>query len=895
MNQCNLTNKLPTKTEVPTIKSGMSKKIENLVTSNDTSKPKTIPSVNKERQKCTLKTNKKNIKSGIKVPKHKYMSKHEAAQIINANIHAKTLLSESINKTCMKPGKSWLMHTITNLCLRVERTLRPTNLKFEITPEAADHNAAIFRKNHNNLQSVIDENFGSTLTPGSEFRDINAIESIWKYHQDWSKMKTIISDGCNYPMNHTQTPHEREVDLEFMMDYGNHKSALSPEGEAAVYKAYNKEVNRQWMIPIPVDSVKDLKDSGVIPIGCVVQHTIDGKGNRIIKRRVTHDATFEPPSSHSINNDTLEELLDPCIYGTCIRRITHAIHDMRFHHPDVWIFISKTDLDSWYRRLHVVALLAIKAITIVKNMAFILTRLPFGVAAGPAMSSQVSEATFDLTNDILEDPSWDPHALHSPHQDLFKPPEEMDPNIPFGTARKLSVPIPTRTMICDGYIDDCITIGLDINDNVIRIQGASPLAIHAIFKPVDPEADPTLKRDDVFSLRKADGEGTPAEQKPVLGWLLHTRRFRIFLPAEKAMDWISQIDVVLKRGTTTEKEMDSTVGRLNHVGYIIPQGRYFLNRLRYRLKMCKQFGPQKLKLWDIQDLELWKKLLTLTSQEGIDLNHINFIEPTAITVSDACETGIGGFEDNTYGWRYELPSDLQGVFTINLLEFLGSAITVRRSMRRKHRTELKKYLAVTDSSCGTGWLYHSSFSPVNQPCHDHVAREFATNLIENNSSLYPQHLKGKANGASDSLSRDHHIPAKKLELLLKTLFPTQAGPNFRIGQMHKDDVSWLYSLKATLTAPMVSPQPVKRSNLGDLIDGNDSWRTLAVLMNSLLTLSKKKESHSSAHLQDLLDEMSLAQQISLTFDTGRSVPPLATYVRPSGRTFGTTHLLRTQE
>ena len=212
------------------------------------------------------------------------------------------------------------------------------------------------------------------------------------------------------------------------------------------------------------------------------------------------------------------------------------------------------------------------------------------------------------------------------------------------------------------------------------------MVIHAIFKSVDLEVDPTIKRDDVFSLKKADGEGTHAEQKLVLGWLLHTKIFHIFLPAEKVMDWISKIDVVLERGTTTEKEMDSTAGRLNHVGYIIPQGRYFLNRLRYRLKMCKQYGPQKLKLWDIQDLELWKKLLTLTSQEGIDLNHINFIEPTAITVSDACETGIGGFEDNTYSWRYELPVDLQGVFTINLLELLRPSIT----LHYKHRSEPKK-------------------------------------------------------------------------------------------------------------------------------------------------------------------------------------------------------------
>ena len=160
---------------------------------------------------------------------------------------------------------------------------------------------------------------------------------------------------------------------------------------------------------------------------------------------------------------------------------------------------------------------------------------------------------FDLTNDILEDPSWNPQTLHSPHQNLFKPPEEIDTNILFGTSKKLSVPTSFRTMICDGYIDNCVTVRLDFNDNIILIQGAYPLVIHTIFKPVDLGADLTLKKVDVLSLRIADCEVTPAEQRLVLGWILHIRKTCIFLPVEKAIDWISQIDVPLKRVTITEK------------------------------------------------------------------------------------------------------------------------------------------------------------------------------------------------------------------------------------------------------------------------------------------------------------------------------------------------------
>ena len=74
-------------------------------------------------------------------------------------------------------------------------------------------------------------------------------------------------------MDNIQTPDQRESDLNFMMEYENCKSAFFPKEEATVHKAYNKEVNWQWMIPIPLESVKDLEDSGEITISvlCKIQ------------------------------------------------------------------------------------------------------------------------------------------------------------------------------------------------------------------------------------------------------------------------------------------------------------------------------------------------------------------------------------------------------------------------------------------------------------------------------------------------------------------------------------------------------------------------------------------------------------------------------------------------
>ena len=159
------------------------------------------------------------------------------------------------------------------------------------------------------------------------------------------------------------------------------------------------------------------------------------------------------------------------------------------------------------------------------------------------------------------------------------------------------------------------------------------------------------------------------------------------------------------------------------VGYIIPVGRYFLNCLCYGHTKCVQWGKQKLANWDRKDLELWLNLLQSVTQSGISLNHLNFMEPTDICITDACEHGLGGFHMGGLVWRWQIPPDLQGIFSINLLEFLASVINIWM-IGISCGTE-RKILNYTDSSSTLGWLFKSCFNPVEFPIHDTVARKLA--------------------------------------------------------------------------------------------------------------------------------------------------------------------------
>ena len=241
-----------------------------------------------------------------------------------------------------------------------------------------------------------------------------------------------------------------------MMTRGNHKSALTLENRKAVQKAYRNEVLQGWLIPLLRQTIFKIKGASVIPLGVAEQFTINEKGERTIKRRVTHDCTFPFPSGDSINNRTIHELLEPCIYGQCLRRLLHQTHQIRLNYPHEVILQMKHDLDAAYRCMHQLPDEAVLSITIVDGVAYLEVRLPFGVAAGPNKYITMSEMVFDATNDLMANKTWDPKSLHSPLRGDFDSPVIEDMTFPFAVEKTLHNPIPNMGVFCDGYIHDII-------------------------------------------------------------------------------------------------------------------------------------------------------------------------------------------------------------------------------------------------------------------------------------------------------------------------------------------------------------------------------------------------------------------------------------------------------
>lgn len=159
------------------------------------------------------------------------------------------------------------------------------------------------------------------------------------------------------------------------------------------------------------------------------------------------------------------------------------------------------------------------------------------------------------------------------------------------------------------------------------------------------------------------------------------------------------------------RQVRNTVGRLNHVGFIIPAARHFLGRIRhfeahsYPTTDTTRRIPRVVR----DDLRLWLDFLE-QARRGISLNILTLREPTTLYRADACKHGIGGF--NVFhgrAWRFEIPPDLQNRASLNVLEFFASIIGPWTNLLEDNLPELSCIWSQTDSTTADGWMHKSNF------------------------------------------------------------------------------------------------------------------------------------------------------------------------------------------
>ncbi len=217
-------------------------------------------------------------------------------------------------------------------------------------------------------------------------------------------------------------------------------------------------------------------------------------------------------------------------------------------------------------------------------------RLSFGGKPCPFEWGVISETMCDLANAILLSNDWDPGELSAQNQHLVPRHEPLEPDVPFAAGAGLIVVIPVDPRgTHDVYIDDIIGLTLDIpgSNNVARGQAAALLAINATAQPNHPEEP--IPHESMYAIDKLKAEAGLSEKKMILGWLFDFRRLLISLPKNKFIAWTATINKLLVDGSSTAKEIESTIGRLGHLALVVLGVHHFLSRLRelQQLATCR--------------------------------------------------------------------------------------------------------------------------------------------------------------------------------------------------------------------------------------------------------------------------------------------------------------------
>ena len=554
----------------------------------------------------------------------------------------------------------------------------------------------------------------------------------------------------------------RIKDAQCWLQKGNNK--LTRGTTSFIQDVITKEIKQGWQIVVLKATCLDIKGLCLVPALVAQKFThVDEHGVVHEKDCLAHDC-FQPAQlGQSVNNMIDDNTLKECYFGNVLTQVVHEVHPLRTLHPSTPILLSKYNLDAAYQRLSVAINFALICAMAVGDMLYICFRLCFGDKLAPALFSLVSKFITELAQALCGNQSWDPSTIQSRMLNDVDTTPIFDGE--FATATPLLFDYSLEPISIRVFINDLITITLVTPTLIWRVIYTVPLILDAIFCP--NFITEVLNQNPILSQKKLWEEGILAERQIILGWLIDTRRMKLFLTKQKAMQLLIEIKnmVVIAKAKTVvpRKALESLIGKLTDISYIIPEGRFFL-KIIPRGQTFNRFDGMELK-----DLSLWLSIVQNLTDGNIGRSTNAILETIAcvLIINDTYEHGLGGLiiiNSIMFPWHFKIPAELNGIFLINLHKFIASYWRIRQVYQFLRNI---KMLTISNSTNSLAWLTANKHNPHLQPMHDNVARAVRKLLIEADNSLLRGHIKGDKNKITDSFSRDTNINFHHLLCLLK--------------------------------------------------------------------------------------------------------------------------------
>ena len=132
---------------------------------------------------------------------------------------------------------------------------------------------------------------------------------------------------------------------------------------------------------------------------------------------------------------------------------------------------------------------------------------------------------------------------------------------------------------------------------------------------------------------------------------MNFRTLTIALPEKKYVAWKVSILEILEAGNTSFKELENIIGRLVHLGIVLPSVYHFMSRLRELLRKSVNIRRINLNTNVIEDLKLMLFYLE-EAHIGGDMNLLVYRKPTKVYRSYSYPAGLGGYSSDGFAWRF---------------------------------------------------------------------------------------------------------------------------------------------------------------------------------------------------------------------------------------------------
>jgi hypothetical protein len=185
--------------------------------------------------------------------------------------------------------------------------------------------------------------------------------------------------------------------------------------------------------------------------------------------------------------------------------------------------------------------------------------------------------------------------------------------------------------------------------NTEQLEAAIPLAIKVAARPNDPNE--TIPREKMVAEDKLTAEGGLSETKVILGWHFNFRTLIVTLPEHKHITWLREILQMIASCLMTKQQLELTIRRLGHIGYVIPWVFYFLSRLWTLLSESNKGRYRLIKINKkcVRDLKLMQTVLD-KARGSVHMNLLTFRSPDRIYYLDLCPAGLGGYSNQGQAW-----------------------------------------------------------------------------------------------------------------------------------------------------------------------------------------------------------------------------------------------------